>query len=186
MSKSAHPERETQNRIIKFFQKELGYAYLGDLSEDQNYNVRWGDWKSFLTGSGYSAAFIESLQNKFNKILADFSQSPYHTNKEVYRILKYGLKLAEHPGESPKTVYFINWEELEKNNFYIAEEVTVNGNVEKRPDIVLYINGIAVAVMELKKKYCKCCRRHPPECYKSAGTVYSTIFLDCSDLRCCK
>ena len=151
MSKSAHPERETQKRIIKFFQKELGYNYLGNLEDSENYNVRWGDWKSFLTGNGYSAAFIESLQNEFNKILADFSQSPYHTNKEVYRILKYGLKLAEHPGESPKTVYFINWEEPEKNNFYIAEEVTINGNVEKRPDIVLYINGIAVAVMELKK-----------------------------------
>lgn len=151
MTKSAHPERETQNRIVTFFQKELGYKYLGNLEESENYNVRWGDWKSFLTDNGYGAAFIESLQNEFNKILADFSQSPYHTNKEVYRILKYGLKLAEHPGESPKTVYFINWEEPEKNNFYIAEEVTINGNVEKRPDIVLYINGIAVAVMELKK-----------------------------------
>ena len=29
MPKSAHPERETQDRIIKFFQKELGYNYLG-------------------------------------------------------------------------------------------------------------------------------------------------------------
>ena len=151
MAKSAHPERETQDRIIKFFQKELGYNYLGNLEDSENYNIRWGDWKTYLTDNGYSAAFIESLQNKFNKILADFSQSPYHTNKEVYRILKYGLKLAEHSGESPKTVYFINWEEPEKNNFYIAEEVTINGNVEKRPDIVLYINGIAVAVMELKK-----------------------------------
>lgn len=28
MAKSAHPERETQNRIINFFQKELGYKYL--------------------------------------------------------------------------------------------------------------------------------------------------------------
>ncbi len=151
MTKSAHPERETQKRIIKFFQKELGYTYLGDLSEDQNYNIRWGDWKKFLSDSGYSAPFIESLQNEFFKTLSDYSQSPYHTNKEVYRILKYGLKLAEHPGEAPKTVYFINWDEPEKNDFYIAEEVTVNGNVEKRPDIVLYINGIAVAVMELKK-----------------------------------
>ena len=105
-------------------------------------------------------------------IFSDFSQSPYHTNKEVYRILKYGLKLAEHPGESPKTVYFINWEEPEKNNFYIAEEVT--------------INGIAVAVIELKKKYCKCCWRHPPEFYKSSGTVYSKILLHRSDLRGCK
>lgn len=151
MSKSLHPERETQNRIVKFFEKELGYKYLGNLEAEANFNVRWGDWKKFLSDSGYSAPFVESLQNEFNKMLADFSQSPYHTNKEVYRILKYGLKLAEFPGEAPKTVYFINWEEPEKNNFYIAEEVTVNGNVEKRPDIVLYINGIAIAVMELKK-----------------------------------
>ncbi len=151
MSKSAHPEKETQKRIIKFFQKELGYNYLGNLEDSENYNIRWGDWKKFLSDSGYGAPFIESLQNEFNRTLADFSQSPYHTNKEVYRILKYGLKLAEHPGEAPKTVYFINWDEPEKNDFYIAEEVTVNGNVEKRPDIVLYINGIAVAVMELKK-----------------------------------
>lgn len=151
MAKSAHPERETQNRIINFFQKELGYEYLGNLSEYQNYNIHWGDWKKFLYDSGFSVDFVDAIQTKFAQILSDFSQSPYHTNKEVYRILKYGLKLAEHPGESPKTVYFINWEEPEKNNFYIAEEVTVNGNVEKRPDIVLYINGIAVAVIELKK-----------------------------------
>ena len=151
MAKSAYPERETQNRIIKFFQKEVGYKYLGNLEDEQNFNVRWGDWKKYLADKGYSAEFMESLQNEFAKILNDFSQSPYHTNKEVYRILKYGLKLAEHPGEAPKTVYFINWDEPEKNDFYIAEEVTVNDNVEKRPDIVLYINGIAIAVMELKK-----------------------------------
>lgn len=151
MAKSVHPERETQNRIINFFQKELGYKYLGNLGDEENFNIRWGDWKKFLSDSGYSAPFVESLQNEFFKTFNDFSKSPYHTNKEVYRILKYGLKLAEFPGEAPKTVYFINWKEPEKNNFYIAEEVTVNGNVEKRPDIVLYINGIAIAVMELKK-----------------------------------
>ena len=151
MTKSAHSERETQNRIVQFFQKELGYTYLGNLADGQNYNVRWGDWKRYLGGTGLSDAFIDAIQTKFAQILSDFSQSPYHTNKEVYRILKYGLKLAEHPGEAPKTVYFINWKEPDKNDFYIAEEVTVNDNVEKRPDIVLYVNGIAVAVMELKK-----------------------------------
>ena len=121
MTKSAHPERETQKRIVKKKKKELGYEYLGNLSEDQNYNIRWGDWKKFLYDSGFSVDFVDAIQTKFYQILSDFSQSPYHTNKEVYRILKYGLKLAEHPGESPKTVYFINWEEPEKNNFYIAE-----------------------------------------------------------------
>jgi type I restriction enzyme R subunit len=45
----------------------------------------------------------------------------------------------------------INWKELEKNDFYIAQEVTVRGQHTKRPDIVLYVNGIAVAVLELKR-----------------------------------
>lgn len=150
-TKSAHPERETQNRIVKFFQNELEYEYLGSLEDGQNFNVRWGDLKKYLCRKGYSDSFIESAQSEFNRTIGDFSQSPYANNKEVYRILKYGLKLAAHPGEAPKTVYLIDWEEPENNDFYIAEEVTVNGNVEKRPDVVLYVNGIAVAIIELKK-----------------------------------
>ena len=150
-AKSAHPEKETQKRIIKFFENELNYTYLGNLEDEENYNVRWSDLKAYLSSSELSSDFIESIINKFHTAVTDFSQSPYHTNKEVYGILKYGLKLAEHADEAPKTIYLINWDEPEKNNFYIAEEVTVNGNVEKRPDLVLYINGIAIAVMELKK-----------------------------------
>ena len=37
------------------------------------------------------------------------------------------------------------------NDFAIAEEVTVVGRQEKRPDLVIYVNGIAMAVIELKK-----------------------------------
>src|SRR5690606_7812671 len=38
-----------------------------------------------------------------------------------------------------------------ENDFAIAEEVTVKGERTKRPDLVLYVNGIALAVIELKK-----------------------------------
>lgn len=151
MSKSPHPESETQKRIISFFEKELGYINLGSLADGSNSNIRRGELEQFLSGQGYSMRFINAVIVEFLRVLNDFSQSPYHTNKEVYGILKYGLKLAEYSGEAPKTVYLINWNEPLKNNFYIAEEVTVNGNVEKRPDIVLYVNGIAIAVIELKK-----------------------------------
>lgn len=37
------------------------------------------------------------------------------------------------------------------NDFAIAEEVTVVEQSEKRPDLVVYLNGIAVAVIELKR-----------------------------------
>lgn len=52
----------------------------------------------------------------------------------------------------PETVHFIDWENPDKNHFAIAEEVTIRGEKTKRPDIVLYINGIAIGVLELKRQ----------------------------------
>ncbi len=74
----------------------------------------------------------------------------YHNNKDVYQLLRYGVPVKVEAGVPTDTVALINWKHPEKNDFYIAEEVTVFGEKEKRPDIVLYINGIAVAVLELK------------------------------------
>jgi len=48
-------------------------------------------------------------------------------------------------------VELIDWQNPTKNDFAIAEEVTILGNREKRPDIVLYVNGIALGVLELKR-----------------------------------
>ena len=53
-------------------------------------------------------------------------------------------------GKVTETVHLINWDEPEKNDFAIAEEVTLKGNHERRPDLVLYVNGIAIGVLELK------------------------------------
>ena len=53
-------------------------------------------------------------------------------------------------GEVAETVHLINWKEPDKNDFAIAEEVTLKGNQERRPDLVLYVNGIAIGVVELK------------------------------------
>ena len=40
---------------------------------------------------------------------------------------------------------------IEANDFAIAEEVTIKGEHKKRPDLVLYVNGIAMGVIELKR-----------------------------------
>ena len=50
-----------------------------------------------------------------------------------------------------KTVGLINWNEPLNNDFAIAEEVTFKGENIKRRDLVLYVNGIALGVLELKK-----------------------------------
>jgi type I restriction enzyme R subunit len=72
-------------------------------------------------------------------------------NKQVYQLLRYGVKVRTDVGENHQTVHFIDWKNPENNEFFYAEEVTVKYKKEKRPDIVLYINGIAIAVFELKR-----------------------------------
>ncbi len=48
-------------------------------------------------------------------------------------------------------MHLIDWAQPEKNDFALAEEVTLKGGYQRRPDIVLYINGLAIAVIELKR-----------------------------------
>ena len=54
-------------------------------------------------------------------------------------------------GQAHETVHVVDWEHPEKNDFALAEEVTLKGGYERRPDIVLYLNGLAVGVIELKR-----------------------------------
>ena len=54
-------------------------------------------------------------------------------------------------GEQNVTVWLIDWKNPDNNDFAIAEEVTVTGENTKRPDLVLYVNGIALGVLELKR-----------------------------------
>ncbi len=68
----------------------------------------------------------------------------------MYALLRYGVPVKIEAGKVTETVHLINWTQPDLNDFAIAEEVTLKGNRERRPDLVLYINGIAIGVLELK------------------------------------
>lgn len=145
-------EREiiTQNRVIDLFKDKLGYTYLGNWHHRENSNVEVEYLKKYLNRVGYSPNLIKKAISEFVKIVGNQQSELYEINKEVYSKLRYGVKVRENPTEAPKTIMFIDWDKAENNDFYIAEEVTVKENNVKRPDIVLYVNGIALGVIELK------------------------------------
>ena len=61
------------------------------------------------------------------------------------------MKVKPDVGDCNETVELIDWKNPEANDFAIAEEVTLMGQHDKRPDIVIYVNGIALGVLELKR-----------------------------------
>ena len=145
------PERATQDRVVKLFVDELDYTSLGNLEDKvDNSNIEVLQLRQYLSAKGYNSEQINKALDKLQTAANNHAQDLYHNNRDVYQLLRYGVPVKVEAGVPTDTVQLIDWQQPEKNDFYIAEEVTVFGNKEKRPDIVLYINGIAVAVLELK------------------------------------
>ena len=146
-------ERKTQRRVITHFRDQLGYTFLGNWHErDNNRNIEPEFLTKFLKRQGHSPALITKALDKLDKAAAlGGSKTLYDANREVYSLLRYGARVSPGVGKHTVTVHLIDWKNPAANHFAIAEEVTITGKNTKRPDIVLYVNGIAIGVVELKR-----------------------------------
>lgn len=152
MSKIGQKERLTQNRVVALFRDSLKYTYLGDWHErPDNRNIEDSLLRPFLAEQGVKETLIDKILYEINKVAGDQAKTLYDVNKEFYSLLRYGVKVKEDIGENTQTVQLIDWETPLNNHFAIAEEVTVSGHFNKRPDIVIYVNGIALGMLELKR-----------------------------------
>jgi type I restriction enzyme R subunit len=153
MSVVGQIERKTQDRVVKLFRDQLGYEYLGSWeSRDGNSHVEEQLLETNLLARGFDA-------NLTNKAIAALKKAAslgggrnlYEANREVYNLLRYGVHVKPGMGEQTETVWIVDWAHPERNHFAIAEEVSVKGEHNKRPDVVLYVNGLALGVIELKR-----------------------------------
>lgn len=151
MSDIGKPERATQKRVIELFRDELGYRFLGDWSDrDGNSNIEEDLLTASLTRRGYSPAQISAAIYRLRTEADNNSRSLYANNQAVYNLLRYGVPVKEEAGKVTETVHIVEWGDPALNDFAIAEEVTLKGGLERRPDLVLYLNGIAIGMIELK------------------------------------
>ena len=153
MSAVGQKEGDTQQRVVEFFRYALGYTYLGDwTNRPDNSNVEKEVLSNWLSRQGHNDKIIDKVLHELEKAVAlGSSKTLYDANKEVYGLLRYGVKVSPEVGDQHLTIWLIDWKNPANNEFAIAEEVTVTGKNTKRPDIVLYVNGIALGVLELKR-----------------------------------
>jgi type I restriction enzyme, R subunit len=130
MSTVGEREVKTQKRVVDYFRNTLGYSYLGfwkDRDGNSNFEEnQLGDW---LKKCGYAEKIVGKAIHELGKARAlGGSKTLYDANREVYGLLRYGVKIKPDVGKQNTTVWLIDWKNPAKNHFAIAEEVTIAGS----------------------------------------------------------
>ncbi|MBL8326815.1 MAG: HsdR family type I site-specific deoxyribonuclease [Rubrivivax sp.] len=149
------PERATQKRVLALLCDELGWQYLGDWSERAgNAAIEEGLLTAWLAKRGVSAQQAAVVLHRLRTEAANPTRTLYGNNQAVYSLLRYGVPVKLAASENTETVWLVDWDDPKANQWAVAEEVTLQGpqpgSFERRPDVVLYLNGLAIGVLELK------------------------------------
>lgn len=146
-------EADYENSIIELFQNDLGYEYAyGPDIERDFYSPLYED---VLVESLYRlnrGVPDDAIQEALYK-LKNFENGELVQKNAIFMdYLQNGIpvRFFVDGEECSSIVYLVDYKNLENNSFIVANQWTFIENSNKRPDIILFLNGLPVVLVELK------------------------------------
>lgn len=141
-----------ENAIIDLFQSNLGYDYAYGPNIERDFKSPLYDevLEESLRRLNPKAPY-EAVQDALQK-LRNFENGELVQKNAVFMdYLQNGVSVryTEKGEERSMLVYLVDYENI-NNSFIIANQWTIVENAEKRPDVIIFLNGLPVAVFELK------------------------------------
>lgn len=148
-----YTEASYENAIIDLFQSNLGYDYAYGPNIERNFNSPLYDevLEESLRRLNPKAPY-DAIQDALHK-LRNFDNGELVQKNVVFMdYLQNGVpvRYTEKGEERSTIVYLADYENTANNSFIIANQWTIVENAEKRPDVIIFLNGLPVAVFELK------------------------------------
>lgn len=148
-------ESEYEYAFLGFLERE-GWIYTNGNNINRNTKrdvLIADDFKSFIANTNTDLNEDEVIQLYDNVRLVG-SESDFATLHKVYNWMTYGMQYISDDGQ-PRVVELIDFENYKNNIFRCVNQFTVeytnNGQKEnRRPDVLLYVNGMPLCVIELK------------------------------------
>ncbi|WP_432199367.1 type I restriction endonuclease subunit R [Anoxybacillus gonensis] len=138
--------------------KRLGYDYLHaqelfQRGERNNLHevVLYGRLEAFLK-KAYPAIPEHEIKRLAQVLTAPDGVKLINRNMHFHQMLTKGLEFSYEVNDKTYTphVFPIDWEHPENNDFLVVNQLSIEGRMSRRPDIVIYINGLPLIVFELK------------------------------------
>lgn len=150
-TKGKFTEADLEKAIIELCEQQ-GYTYVcgDDIHRKYEDILLLDDLRSYLT-SRYSGLSDTEMQKIINKLSLINATPLYLGNREAFRLVNEGFDLArDDVSQVALHIDYINYDESDKNIFKVVNQYSIQGEHLRRPDMLLFINGIPVAIFEFK------------------------------------
>ena len=142
----------TPKEVLKERQDKLSNVILEDILEQQLMKINEINFKGKVYP--FSPASIRGAIDAIKNV--PMFDGLVTTNSKIYDLLTLGKSFEESIGNDRKsfTINYIDWNNIENNVFHVAEEFEVNrtsSDKKYRPDVVLFVNGIPLCIIECKR-----------------------------------